>query len=41
MSEYHNVNSYVMHMTTTRGQQTTLTLNSIGLEKKRITLVVF
>lgn len=24
-----------MHMTTTRGQQTTLTLNSIGLEKKK------
>lgn len=35
MSEYFNVNFYVMHMTTTRGQQTTLTLNSIGLEKKK------
>lgn len=35
MSEYFNVNLYVMHMTTTRGQQTTLTLNSVGLEKKK------
>lgn len=41
MSEYLNVNFYVMHMTTTRGQKTTLTLNSNGLEKEnRITLVV-
>lgn len=40
MSEYLNVNFHVMHMATTRGQQTPLTLNSIVLEKKRITLVV-